>query len=376
MKATLLTRIATLLSMASVYASGIEFLYPVCAYTDAACMRQKLIVLHQKSATQTTLWSWDPITHRAMQLLPGSFTPAGVCLLASGAGFSFIDNGRIRIKEFIKRSARSVESELFISNSGPISWYADDIGYFHALDGHYYALFSINRTGDVARCIAQPTKDCMYPTCSNGSLLYVQRAEQKQVHTYAIVEQVVDQPESQSLCVDFQNRPIIFLQMIDVNQAFFVEHPSHIDPDTPMITFAYHQLLRRSKTEWDTHQLFTFSIPACLVHASSEQRLHESIIPLLPRVVDGVIYYVDYTAHGAAICSYNCATKKQDIYPNSCTEYPISPLRNGSLLLYGGRLTSPPVKPDQAPCVYLDQENNLCFSFPSITLRPRKNLIW
>lgn len=367
MKATLLTRIATLLSMATVYASGIEFLYPVCAYTDAACMRQKFIVLHQKSVIQTTLWSWDPITHRAVQLLPRSFTPAGVCLLASGVGFSFIDNGRIRIKEFIKRSARSVESELLISNSGPISWCAGDVGYFHALDGHYYALFSINRTGDVARCIAQPHKDCMYPACSNGSIFYIQRVEQKQMHTYVIIEQAVDQPSMQSLCVDFQNRPIIFLQMTDANQGFFVEHPSHIDSDAPMITFAYHQLLRRSGTEWDTHQLFTFSVPTCLVHASSEQRLHESIIPLLPRVVDGVIYYVDYTTpHGGTICSYNCATKKQGIYPHSCTEYPIAPLCNGPFIVYGGSLTSPPVEPDQALCVYLDAENNLCFSFPCI----------
>lgn len=372
MKATLLTRIATLLSMATVYTYGIEFLYPVCTYTDSACTYQKLLVLHQKNATQTMLWSWDPITHRAEQLLPGSFTPAGVCLLASGAGFSFIDNGRIRIKEFIKRSARSVESEALISNSGPISWYANDVGYFHALDRHYYALFSISRTGDIARCVALPARDCMYPALSNGSLFYIQRAEQKQAtgheSHYTIVEQVVAQPHTQVVCVDFQNRPIIFLQMADANQGFFVEHPSHIDPDAPIITCAYHQLLRSDKTEWETHQLFSFSIPTCLIHGSRDQRLYESILPLLPRRADGIIYYVDYTAMGhGTICSYNCTTRKQELYPNSCTEYPLAPLSNGHSVMYGGSISyyeRTITTADHAPCAYLDADGNLCFSFP------------
>lgn len=351
---------------------GAEFLYPVAMYTDTeADHTQKLLVLHQKTGTIMELWSWDPMTHIADKMLPSSFCPAGVALLPSNKGFSFIDNGRIRIKEFIKRSARSIDIPYGVSALGPVTWHANGLGYFHALRNGHYALFSITVSGDVDCCLARSKTDCLYPSWFKESLFYVERTDSQQFACrYRIVEQSAATDNSdplRALCVDFGNRPIICLNMIGANEGFFLEHAPKIDTTATTVTFLYYQLTRIDKNSWHINHLFSFSIPATLLDNASDTHVYESILPLVPRIYGSTVYYVDGDALRLSVCSYNLVThkKKSGVSPyNSALSF--VPIRCNSLLFFGGRIQPDAIETNSMPCIYIDSDNSDCFSLPCL----------
>ena len=55
--------------------------------------------------------------------------------------------------------------------------------------------------------------------------------------------------------------------------------------------FFYHHLIRIG-AEWCKKELFSFAIPYTLLLGTNE-RLFESILPLLPRIIDNNIYFTD-----------------------------------------------------------------------------------
>jgi len=342
-----------------------EFLYPVATYTDLY-HQQKILVLHQTTLTSIQLWSWDPLTHEAVQMLPASFCPVGIALLPASTGFSFIDNGRIRIKEFIKRSARSLDIYDTISNIGLITWHTQ-VGYFHALDHRYYAIFSIT-AGDVTRTVCQPQKDCMYPAPVDKRLFYIERTTTGQQQHYAVVEQSLEQPTA-SLCIDFGDKPTIFLTMLNADQGFVVQHPVSLDRDASLITFFYYHLVRHhDQRVWHARLLFRFSIPTALVTSSSNHSLHESIVPLMPRLVESTIYYVDYLdeQHGV-VCSYNSATKTQESYQDLSWQQPFVPVAIDDMLFCGGPLSSDTSA--GGPYKYTTGDQAVRFSLPTINIK-------
>lgn len=341
-----------------------EFLYPVASYTDPE-QQTKLLVLYQKTDKHTELWSWDPVTRVAAKMLPSSFSPAAVALLPEDKGFSFIDNGRIRIKEFAKRSARSIETPPGVSNIGPISWYRNGVGYFHALERRAYAIFSITPHGDIGPCARQANSDCMYPACVDTTLFYIERTHQTNYH-YCIIEQT---DTNKKICVDFDQRPIIFLTMIDNDQGFVIEHPPQRDTTVSTITFLYHQLVRDSSlATWRTNYLFSFSIPYDLLDTTRDTSLYESIMPLLPRLCGSIIYYVDHTTCSTMqLCAYNLDTHTSAASACVNNDCCLVPVCSGSLLFCGGRVQHDQLQHDQhqMPYLYTDANNELCFSFYS-----------
>ena len=86
-----------------------EFLYPVASFNNDG--QNFIYVIYQKNVHHLELWSVNSETMIATKLLMSNFSPAGVRLLPNQAGFSFIDNGRIRVKYTNKRSPLSFDFE-------------------------------------------------------------------------------------------------------------------------------------------------------------------------------------------------------------------------------------------------------------------------
>jgi hypothetical protein len=305
-------------------------------------------------------------------MLPASFSPAGVRMLPDNTGFSFIDNGRIRIKEFIKRSARSVDIQESVSNIGLITW-GGDYGYFHAKEYQSYRIFSITPAGDTTLCVTRAKTDCMYPVSVEGVLFYIERTLHEASPTsseyqYRIIEQKLDHQSDQVVCADFQNRPIIFLTMVTAHEGFVVEHPAHLDADEDIMTFSYHQIIRDYTNRWHKNLLFSFTLPGLLLLNTSESRVYESIIPLLPRVIGNMIYYVtSFRGHGyttVTLSTYNRITqKKENIFtPASRFDCPFVPFCGNFRIVCGGLVDRSSYK-NSGPQIYCDPNNNLCFKF-------------
>jgi hypothetical protein len=265
---------------------AVEYVYPVACLDD-----DTILYIHQQTPTHIELFQWNTITNQHTPLLWSLFNPAGLQLLPNQLGFSFIDNGRLRIKAFQKRSPKAVEFDEPIYNINGLQWIDDHTCYCSAQQGDYFSLFELSDNGDV-RCLAgEPGKDYMYPQKVDNSLFYIERTmDQKHTFNYRII-QYSHPYQSSSILIDFQDKPIIFLHMITQKEGFVLEHAPNIDDSATTIQFFYHQIINE-KGGWKSESLFTFFIPTNLVGAGNE-RIYESLLPLLPRPEKERIYFAD-----------------------------------------------------------------------------------
>ena len=81
-----------------------EFLYPVGYHP----VQNKVFVIYQKNSSHLELWEWDPFTHYSYQILFSRYSPAGFTFLPDYSGFSFIDDGLLKVKQLIKGSPRTI----------------------------------------------------------------------------------------------------------------------------------------------------------------------------------------------------------------------------------------------------------------------------
>lgn len=355
-----------------------EFLYPVAAYRDHEGFT-KVLVLYQKSLEHIELWQWDLATQRAHKALLSSFTPAGVRMLPDMTGFSFVDSGRIRIKEFCKRSPKAIDIYEPVYDIGVVEWADNETGYFSAKMRDHYSIFSVTRDGDTCCLVTKPGADCMYPKKIGEYLFYIERTavqtddlfapgiDTKEHYTYRIMKTAYQGDATAKvppLCVaNFDTRPIVFLTMVSAREGFVIEHATVIDKHDPVVIFLYHRLLCDEAGMWSHRYLFSFSVPSELLLPTSN-RLYESLLPLLPRPIHNYIYYVDLVPgnDGSAClfpCRYSLHTFMKEVIPHSGIHHSFAPFFVDSLLLYGGTLISA-----SAPYMTLDHDGQVCFQFP------------
>src|SRR5579872_5143165 len=108
------------ISLWMVGATACEFLYPV-----ASVSKDHVLVMYQKNSYHLELWDWNPQTNQADSVLLSLYTPAGVKLLLSKKGYSFIDSGVIKIKMFQKRSPKTVEIDQPLHTIELLHWIDD-----------------------------------------------------------------------------------------------------------------------------------------------------------------------------------------------------------------------------------------------------------
>ena len=84
-----------------------EYLYPVAGVKKNN--ERYLYLLYQKDAIHVELFLWHEKTKIISKVLPSLCMPAGIRMLPDQKGFSFIDNGRIKLKLFNKRSPKAID---------------------------------------------------------------------------------------------------------------------------------------------------------------------------------------------------------------------------------------------------------------------------
>ena len=118
-----------------------EWLYPVAQLADG-----KVLLIYQKESAHIELFAWDPVTGKADKALVSRYTPLGITVVPHTNTFSFIDNGRIRIKHSNKRSAKALDIPAPLYDVGVVSW-TDRCpygitGFFSAQDQGNHGIYS------------------------------------------------------------------------------------------------------------------------------------------------------------------------------------------------------------------------------------------
>lgn len=278
-----------------------EYVYPIAVLDN-----ERIMYMHQINATTIRLLSWNSMSDSREELLWSMYTPIQVKILPHKKGFSFIDNGRLRIQLFQKRSPKAVDFDDPIYNINTIEWLDEHMCYCSAQYNNHSALFQLSDDGTTHLLIAHSEKDYVYPQKVNASLFFIERSVSfAKTFNYCILKteyhtslpaSLPEKNNDLELIIDFQDKPIIFLTMISEHEGFVIEHQKTIHSDDSTTLFSYHHIFIDHDT-WIVSKLFSFHIPTCLFLPGRKECLFESIIPLLPKVIDNKIFFVD--------CTYN-----------------------------------------------------------------------
>jgi hypothetical protein len=289
-------------------AYSVEYAYPVACLDNGTT----ILLIHQLSSEQIELLQWNTQTNSTEQILWSLFNPAGFQLLPDQSGFSFIDNGRLRVKIFNKRSPKSIDFDEPIFNINSLRWIDEYSCYCSAQQGDDYNLFHLSTDGAIDCIGFCNNKDYLYPQKVENHLFYIERDKSDMPDNvfyhimqagYPVIEYNRDNSSTTrqgcnnialdaKMIVDFNNSPIIFLRMQSLQEGFVIEHQARIDSNDTTMSFIYHHLIKDGDT-WSRQTLFSFAIPSFLLIKGTEKSLYESILPLLPAIVDNKIYFVD-----------------------------------------------------------------------------------
>ena len=348
-----------------------EFLYPVGVMSHK---RGKLYVLYQKSLNHVELWLWDSQTKHATKGLLSTFTPAGLKVLPDRSGFSFVDNGRLRVKQFNKRSPQTVAIYEPVYDVSTIEWITSKRFYFSACKQGRYTIFESSIDAEEVRTlIHDEDHDCLYPQKQGNQLFYIERcptgSHYLMVAPYLTDHSVVDPDSVRTMLVDFDERSIAFLHMVSNTRGFCVEHPSAVSPNAKTIECQCHQLQKQHSGEWTSSELFSFSLPLELLVGNGESRLYESMLAFLPRYHKGYINFArckEDNIYSLDIYSYNHSTRSigARAIASHQTESFFSPIKCNDRIFYGGAVSQ---EDQETVKMWINEEGDTCFDLPSIS---------
>jgi hypothetical protein len=273
-----------------------EFLYPVASINTDEGLR--IYLIYQKSVEHLELLLWDPVTHITTPGMLPTFTPGDLQLIPGG-GISFNDKGRIRVKSLNKRSPKSIVFDEPLDEVGSINWIDDKTFYFMAKTFNQHALFQSNLQGTVYPLVNEQGIDSLYPQKFGGSLFYIQRTQDKKYTIQSIQYPVIDDQKendrsssladlsTKKLLFDFGSQAVSFLYMTSGEKGYYLEHPTTISLDEKIVPFTYCAITKIDDGTWERKALFSFQLPAHYFISSGEFRLYESLLPLLPRHIQG-----------------------------------------------------------------------------------------
>ena len=282
---------------------GVEFVYPVLAVGD-----DSLLLVQQKSLDCLRLWLYDLSSGVVVKELSDQYFPFGVSLLPNEEGFSFIDRGKVRVKKFARRSPRSIDITEPINSITSVVWLDEDSFYFEGKVSGFHGFFVCDLSdGQAVYTLAyQKELDFLYPYKFKDKVYCFLRST---LDCKLIVFDWRLSPYSRAgNQVFFQElltveKGACFLKMINDEVGFFLKSVPSADSSVLRFSCCFISLLNGS---WSQQDLFSFGLPISMLVGDSEDRLYESIFPLLPKFLShkNLFYFFDYSIQDQSVCLY------------------------------------------------------------------------
>jgi hypothetical protein len=382
-----IARILPLVGILCFSLNAYEYVYPVGTFIDYEG-EIGILSLYQKTPDHTELWQsnlgiQEPfVMQEVNRALLSTFTPVGVAMLPDNAGFSFFDNGRLRIKNFLKRSPKAIDIYEPIYDIGPLHWLTTDVCIFHAKEREEFSLYQLYASdGSVTKIVSKEASDCFYPSQIGSSLFYIEhRHEKESVERESIEGDSVEKDSAEkseyflmknvdrlncptqcsddasSQCLLTHDKPLAFLTMVDEHHGLVIEHAMDVDSQKDkVLACTCHQVTcADSLNSASLVKLFSFTLPLSLLLPSSKARLCESLYPLLPRKIGETIYFVNCVDDEMRPFCYTDRAGVQPLlfeaqsFGDLFTPLPIFQ-SSQECLIYGGSLQREFLRDDQEP---------------------------
>lgn len=373
-----------------------EFLYPVGIIQHED--KQKICILYQKNS-HLELWFWDPVSLNAVKGLLSSYTPGGIRVLPNQSAFSFIDNDRIRIKDLTKRSPCTLDLPYGPYDLSTIEWIDNESFYFCARAGEYLNLFHATREGELFYLTRSNCINYSYPQKIEELLFYMTKNNTGETTIEQIQYPIKNLPtrawdknknfkeqlrclfeeENDTLNKTYLNiaaqkriyswsdpeKELAFLFMKNAQKGYFLTHPATIDRNDDHMTFECYTF---NCDENRAQKLFSFNIPLYLLMPKHNQpeRLYESILPLLPRYHEGIVYYSNDSGTGLQLYKYDEMTNESMALTHTDNAHHFAPLCYENTVYYGGTLSPGDGLSHTSPEMWINEHGDHKFDFPII----------
>jgi hypothetical protein len=338
-----------------------DYVYPVGVYEQEGVT--SVLIMYQKSPQHTELWQFEPESGEAQRALLSTFTPLGVALLPDNAGFSFFDNGRLRVKLWHKRSSKAIDIFEPLYDIGPVQWETEHTCYFHAREREFFNVYKLDTfDGSIKKIISNETCDCFYPCIQGQSVWYLQRSPEE--------SRIMIHTNNNDKLLYIHDQPLAFLSC-GSGQELVIEHQRKVN-------LYYDKVLSCTCCRLHGHEeggcylerLFSFTIPLMFIVSTSQTHLCESLYPLLPRVIGNAIYFVSTMADDEVtgkLYPY-VYTRERGVQPMSIpvngvlTDF-FTPCRVHEKLLYGGTVSK-----DLRDGPWMDEDQAVFLQLPLVSL--------
>ncbi len=348
-------------------ARTVEYLYPVGVLSDELGI---IYLLHQKTLSHLELWKWNIHTKVAQKALISTFTPAGVQLLPDKSGFSFFHEGRVRIKYFNQRSPYTAALWEPLFDISSLHWIDNSRFYFSASHDQRYSIYESFQAQESKELINDCTHDCLYPQKMDDQLFYIERTSLGE-YRIMVAPYVIDKSSTYTDCkrlIDFSHIPVAFLYMISSETGYCIEHPVSVSKTDNTVTFICHKLSKQFEDRWQKSALFEFRLPLSLIEGTTDTRLFESLLPLLPNYYDSEIEFCSSDAadrNEVGVYSYSLTREKtvRKTFFNETLTF--SPIRCGSEIYFGGIVGSQSTGIQS----WVNEEGQTCFELPTTKIK-------
>jgi len=340
---------------------AIEYLYPVGTGISPEGS-DVIYLIYQRSLEHVELFAWDPIEGVAHKALLSAYTPAFFHLLPDNSGFSFIDQGRIRIKQFEKRSPFTIPLYAPIDTITSVEWIDAQHCYFTARYADHFGIFATDLEGNMTTVLSDDGHDFLYPQQPAGQLFFIRRSASG---NYDIGTQLVNEHDYH-IILNFEETPIAFLRMIDAEHGFVIQHQAYLDRHDTFSNFAC-WYFKKIDGQWKKERIFEFNIPLDLFFGDTPQRFYESIVPLLPVHIDGNIFFINHNMLTNRLGLYRYELQKEHYQLAFAPKEPLiccSPTSLFGLIFYGGNVVEYNDGYVHLPSMYLDSDYAIHVTVP------------
>jgi hypothetical protein len=197
---------------------GTEYIYPI-GIVPHSC-ESKILFMHQHTDRRMQVFLWDSSARTYELGLSSQYNPVGVQLLANGSGFSFIDNGIVKIKIFNKRSAKIIEMYEPLYNIANIIWISETEFLFQAQRGNRYGIYQADLEGNVSTIQADTYHDYGYPALIDTKLFYISKDAD---NTYCIAHTSFLNDEDTTSSIYTSDYPLMHLTMFTTGDGYVLE---------------------------------------------------------------------------------------------------------------------------------------------------------
>ncbi|MBI2345077.1 hypothetical protein HYV10_03330 [Candidatus Dependentiae bacterium] len=276
-----------------------EYLYPIINLDD-----ETILMMHQKSLDDLELLSFNVKDNSTQKLLSSLYLPAYVKIIPGKNRYSFIDRGRIYIKDFSKRTPRVLDIYQSIYDIQSLQWVSNHECVFSAKYKNHYKIFmyDINKDGGTlyALCRLDDEVNYIFPSIIHRSIFCLAQKHLSERYNVAkiiwnpiIFEQSLEAQDQNSYIEIIpleHNASFCFLNMIDQQLGYILEIIDH-NHEEKIFKFGCCKIDLNKNS---LIRLFEFEIPQDFIIGMDQRRFFESLYPLLPYYTDEIIYFTSY----------------------------------------------------------------------------------